>query len=146
MRKGKGKGKKKKKNKERYTDKHSISFTYSIHLLYAATNVIVTLNLTHLTVKQIFFKKKTLCVWHPDEDNKLSSKATEIKFTLEKCRQIYGFSCLWHFFKYSGQIKTLTDAALGHCKTERICPKSFSDVLSMHFFFNYIFLYLHITT
>lgn len=37
MRKGKGK-KKKKKDKERYTDTHSINSTYSIHILYAATD------------------------------------------------------------------------------------------------------------
>lgn len=41
----KGKWKETKKDKERYTDTHSINSTYSIHILYAATDIKVALKL-----------------------------------------------------------------------------------------------------
>ena len=41
------KGKMANKDKERYTDTYSINGTYSIHILYAATDVKVTWNFSH---------------------------------------------------------------------------------------------------
>lgn len=72
------KGKMQKKDKERYTDTPSISCTYSISILYAATDVKISWNFCYLLVE---LKKKYLEMW-------ASLKATEVNFTLRKSREI----------------------------------------------------------